>query len=149
MVSKEKAREYRRRYYLKNKDEILRFSKEYWKKHPEKIREYQKNWRKKNPEGFKKQSRNYIKNLRKKALIIISNGKLYCKNCGCDDYNFLEINHKNLDGKNDRNRLKFHLKIKRGERKIDDLEILCKICNILHFIEYKYGRSKYKIIWHK
>ena len=34
-----------------------------------------------------------------------------------------------------------------GDRKIDDLNILCRPCNSLHYLELKHGKLPYKITW--
>ena len=76
--------------------------------------------------------------------------RLCCIRCGCDDLRFIEINHKNGDGRNERNRLgtAFHSDIVFGRRKIDDLELLCKPCNHIHYLELKYGEQiPLKVIW--
>lgn len=34
-----------------------------------------------------------------------------------------------------------------GKRGIEDLELRCKVCNALHYLEMKYGKTGYKILW--
>jgi len=60
-----------------------------------------------------------------------------CTNCGCDDYDALEINHKNGDGAQERaqrGRKAWHLDILKGRRYTDDLEIMCRVCNNHHYL---------------
>ena len=68
---------------------------------------------------------------------------LECAECGCDDIRILEINHINADGKTDRKTWKsgpqLHLAIINGQRGTNDLNILCKACNIIHYLKHRYG----------
>lgn len=74
--------------------------------------------------------------------------KLKCVRCGMNELNLLQINHKSLNGKllkeTGSGAWTFYRKIAHFQRKIDDLEILCFVCNWLHFIEKKY-KLKYNI----
>ena len=112
---------------------------------------YDKEYRKKNKERLNNRRRNYRKKIRMKALMKISRQKLACMNCGCDNPRLLEINHKNGGGyeeiKSIGGSTQFYLNIINGKRKTDDLNILCKVCNNLHYLELKYGKLPYKIIW--
>jgi hypothetical protein len=83
--------------------------------------------------------KNYY-SLRLAALMKI-NSSLKCCSCGCRVMDILEINHINGEG---RTEMKYHYRhrnihflkdIVLGVRKTDDLEIRCKICNILHYVE--------------
>jgi hypothetical protein len=87
-----------------------------------------------------------IKQMRVRAMSRVS-GEMKCFNCGCDDTRVLEIHHKNGDGKKDRDTYTFYKKILLGMRSVDDLELLCKLCNWAHFIQSKYGIKGYKIIF--
>lgn len=49
----EKAKENRRKYYQKNRKEILKKAKEYSKRNEEKIKEYHNNWKKNNKDKVK------------------------------------------------------------------------------------------------
>ena len=86
-----------------------------------------------------------------KILDKISNGNIFCVNCGCDRFEFLEVNHINGGGakeyKHGGNNKKFYASILSGERPTEDLNILCKPCNNLHYLELKFGKQPYKIIW--
>ena len=62
----------------------------------------------------------------------------------------LEVNH--LNGRTIEERLTSHRiyeAIVKGVRKTNDLDIRCKMCNLLYYIETKYGRSPYKVTWNK
>lgn len=92
--------------------------------------------------------------MRRKALEII-NGSPYlkCVKCGCSEYRLLEINHINGGGRQELISLRgenLYALILRGKRKIDDLDIRCKLCNNLHFIELKLGKKvsrRYSLKW--
>ncbi len=79
--SAEEKREYRRQYYLKNKEKITKRKKEYNLKNKEKIKEYNKEWYEKNkdyhqtPEGKKKCT---ILNWKKRGLICPDYDSIYC-----------------------------------------------------------------------
>lgn len=34
-----------------------------------------------------------------------------------------------------------------GRRKIDDLNILCRVCNALHYLQLKYGNIPMRVLW--
>ena len=84
--------------------------------------------------------------------MIVGKGKLECIRCGCNIFKALEINHKNLGGTQENLRyLKnsdklIHL-IKDRKRKTNDLEITCRVCNSVHYLEKKYGICGFKVLW--
>jgi len=83
----------------------------------------------------------YRKTIRLNALKIVGKGKLECSNCSCKDVRILEINHVNGGGNQETKWLassRFFLDIVQGKRKTDDLNLLCKVCNIAHFVKLKY-----------
>jgi hypothetical protein len=135
-----KQRQSMSRYYQKNREKILQNRKEYsrtkWRNTPE-IR-------------LKQRNRNVATRI--KALSLI-NPKLLCSRCGCCDIRFLEINHKNGGGgAEQRNHMSwghvFNLKIINGERDTSDLELLCRPCNHIHYLEQKYGEKiPLKVKW--
>ena len=78
-----------------------------------------------------------------------------CVNCGCTIQDALEINHKNGGG-----RKEYHgggagdrqkdilFAIMNGTRRTEDLELGCKICNALHYIEtIKKLLGKWTVMW--
>lgn len=155
-----KNKECRRRWYLKNKDRIKKYyennkekkreyDKRYRIKNKQKIKERQKQFYEKNKEQYSKKHKEYrLKNeLRFKIsrcferidLLYHISKSLKCARCGCDDYRYLEINHKTGGGKKDFgiNKSKFHREIKSNLR--NDLELLCRPCNHIHFLEIKFG----------
>ena len=76
---------------------------------------------------------------RKRALEIVGRGVLACSRCGCEKIEALQINHINCDGYLEKGRRGFVGKILSGQRKTDDLNILCVVCNIAHYAEDKFG----------
>jgi hypothetical protein len=92
--------------------------------------------------------------LRNKALEKINSEKR-CVNCGCDIAEILEINHKNGGGKEEikyvykGNNISFLRDIALGTRQTSDLEIRCKVCNILHYVETIMGIGGYHVKYEK
>ena len=88
-----------------------------------------KKWRANNPGYATKFSRRY----REIALKVIGTGKIQCARCGCDDVRLIEINHKNGGGGKEmaagKKSQKFYIDIARLRRTVDDLELLCRVCN--------------------
>jgi hypothetical protein len=82
---------------------------------------------------------------------IVSKNNPVCENCGCTDIRLLEINHKNGGGTKEREKgkssAKFAWNIYMGRRNIDDLNLLCKVCNALHALEMKFGKLPFTVIY--
>lgn len=94
---------------------------------------------------------NYKPNYRIQAMQLISD-TMECINCGCDDTRILEINHKNGDGNLERKTTYpkgrgFYKAIVERKRSVEDLEIVCKICNWIHYIRFKFGINGHKIVF--
>lgn len=93
--------------------------------------------------------------LRKRAFYKITKGADYkCARCGCDDIRLLEINHKYGNGYKERasnnfNAWKFLMDIATDKRSVEDLELLCRPCNAVHFLERKFGLLPIKVFWRK
>lgn len=105
-------------------------------------------WRKKHPEATNAMQRKRNRKLRQKALEKI--GSLVCCRCRCDRYEFLEINHINGGGNKERKQTTtFYLDIIHERRGISDLEILCRPCNHIHYLELRYGKLPFKVIWNE
>lgn len=123
--------------------------KKYNKEHPQRWKRLQKYF-KENKEEISKISRERV---RKVVLNIISGNNPRCANCGCDDIRLLEINHKDGGGSKERlqgrNQEMFVRNIYKGIRKTNDLNLLCRVCNSLHYLELKFGKLLMEIIWRK
>jgi hypothetical protein len=88
------------------------------------------------------------KKKRQRALLLVGRGLIKCINCGCNRHEFLEVNHINRGGgKENEKSSKFYCDLLAGRRGIEDLELRCKVCNMLHYSEKIYGKLPYKIIW--
>lgn len=94
----------------------------------------------------------YSFNYRKKVFKKIQD-KISCIRCECDDPRFLEINHKNGGGAKEQHETKiygrgFEMSILKGNRKTDDLELLCRPCNHIDYLERKFGQEiPLKVVW--
>ena len=107
----------------------------------------------KNKEKYAKKNRLSNHTRKIKAFNKIQS-KIECVRCGCNDLRLLEVNHKNGDGrKNDYdiygNGHGLYQDIVKDRRKVEDLELLCRPCNAIHYLELKYGKLPMKIIWEK
>lgn len=123
------------------------WSKLYNQKHPERIEKY-KEYHKKHSKERGKINRERVK---KVVFNLISNNNPICNNCGCDDVRLLEINHivggGNKELQNGKRTNVFMWDIYMGRRETMDLNLLCRACNALHYLELKYGKLPMKILW--
>jgi len=112
-----------RRIYMENRRKTDRY------------RERKKIYNSSRKERTKELSRINNQKIRENAFIIL--GGAFCKKCKLSDVRFLTVNH--INGRKDKNETghKLWRKIISGERDIDDLEVLCLNCNIIH--EYTIG----------
>ena len=171
LLPKERAKRWRSRhperqkasakkYRESHKEKLAKQYKAWIVNHPEKKKEYDKRYYSKHKGAFKMyadvhririRGNKQIRVLRDKRTIWKMLGGAKCVRCGCIDERILEINHKEGHGNAERRSLGgtgyFFAAIIRGKRKIDDLEVLCKVCNIVHYLEYKYGIFNYEVIW--
>lgn len=69
----------------------------------------------------------------------------------CDKIGALEINHKDGGGTKEQKTTEHHMfyrRIVKGTRKTDDLDVLCRACNAVHFLKLKYGEDfPMEVIW--
>ena len=124
------------------------YTKKYMELHPErkeKLKEWYRTYQKQHYEELK------IKDRRKVLAIISKSITPKCANCGCDDIRLLEVNHK--DGGGGKEMMKgqksqsFYRDIIALRRSVDDLEVLCRVCNAKHYLETKYGKLPTFVIW--
>ena len=83
------------------------------------------------------------KEMKERAFIMVGRGRVECGRCGNKDARMLQVNHRNGNGGLER-RTKVVAReicddIVSGKRKIDDLDLLCEMCNWATHIEKKYG----------
>lgn len=104
-----------------------------------------KEWRAKRP-GY---STEWERRYRRRALLVVGNGAVACVRCGCDLEELIEINHKNGGGGQELKGLvsKWHRMIAKLERDASDLELLCRPCNAIHYLEQKHGPLPFRVTW--
>lgn len=87
----------RKKYYIENREKILKYNSQWQKNNPEKVREYVKRWKKNNPEKVREQRKRYRKQyserknelsrLRRKRLQVWINNYKLSKGCSICGYN--------------------------------------------------------------
>lgn len=113
-------------------------------KDKDKQRAYQSKWVKKN----RIKQNEYIQKMKIKAYKILGEK---CINCGCDDIQALEFNHKNGGGAAEYRahggcQKQLILDIVAGRRK--DIELTCRVCNALHYlVKLKGLKNKWKVTY--
>jgi hypothetical protein len=73
-----------------------------------------------------------------------------CANCGCDEFSLLEINHINGGGRaaaKTRQSRQLYRDIVNGRVELSDYNVLCRVCNALHYIQEILGVAGHKVIW--
>lgn len=92
-------------------------------------------WRERHPEQVKLSARR-TKNARRVRVFNLLGGAV-CRNCGCDELAFLELNHKNGGGCQEFKQVGNHLYelILQGKRNPQDYEVLCRVCNALDHLQ--------------
>lgn len=108
-----------------------------------------KKWRDKNPEKQKLARKRAYNNRKLKAINLV--GDAYCNKCGCNELDFLEFNHIGGGGCKDwrdNDGAAMMDRVLNG-RPVDDLEILCRVCNALDHLERKNKEQslRFKILW--
>jgi hypothetical protein len=151
--------EYYAKYYQNNKDRIKSLNKKRYEerrstpeglqKHKERSLLYTKKYRESNPDKVTKSRKSQYTGRRLKALEMI--GGASCVYCGCDVLSFLEINHKNGDGCKEWKKMGAGIvdRLLNGTRSTDGLEVACRVCNNLHYLQLKdpIAASGFKVIW--
>ena len=105
-------------------------------------------------EKYKDYQRSYYLKRKTQAFKIIQL-LTQCVRCGCDDIRLLEINYKNGGGYiKQRTEVAqgspLYHKIIKKQRKTDDLELLCRPCNAIHYLETKYAQKlPLNVVWSK
>jgi len=106
-----------------------------------------KRWRDKYPEKQALARKRTYRNRKLKAILKVGEAK--CIRCGCDELDFLEFNHINGGGckehRDSKNRPMMD-RILTNNRDIKDLEIVCRVCNALDFLERKNTLSAKRFI---
>lgn len=77
-------------------------------------------------------------------------GGQQCDRCGCAEFSLLEINHLNGGGRDEFRTVspaKVYNDIARGLVEDGKYNVLCKVCNIQHYISDILGISGHKVTW--
>lgn len=151
--------EYYAQYYQKNKDRIRDLNKKRYQEKrstpegllSERARSltHTKKYRQNNQEKVTVSRKATYDTRRAKALEIL--GGAACVYCGCNIVSFLEINHKNGQGCQEWKKLGANIvdRLLNGTRSADGLEVACRVCNNLHYLQSKdpIAASGFKITW--
>ena len=124
-------------------------------KHREYMREYMTAYRERRRQSGdydideeRRKWREQHRRVREKAIDIL--GGKRCANCGCDEFSLLEINHINGGGrsmsKTQQNR-QLYRDIAKGRAELSDYNVLCRVCNALHYIRDILGIKGHQVIW--
>ena len=155
-VEREKNRLHCKKYYETHKEQHREYARKWEKAHRNepKYKEYSrlksKKWHDADINRAREVYKRHNRKLKLIALQTISKvNEPFCVRCGCKDLRLLETNHKNGNGTKDINCYTgrgsgFNRAIIKGIRKVDDLEVLCKVCNAWHYVEQKFG-LKYNV----
>ena len=146
---KERTREYGREYYKRPgvKERIARRKKQYrieYCQRPEvKARKAIYN----NQPKYKAKRREHYQKMKREVFELLGGAR--CVNCGCDFFDFLEVNHKNGCSKKEQKEGRFIQSIYLRKRKTDDLNVLCRICNALDYLSKKKPKQskRFNVIW--
>jgi len=129
----------------------IEYFKEYYKRPNVRERriKYYRIWRIKNEKRIKDYYKRNYQKIKLNVLKLIGKGKIECNKCGCADTRILEVNHKSGGGHKEltsyKSNSQMYRNIAKGKRNIDDLNILCRVCNSADFVERKFD-IKFKIM---
>lgn len=113
---------------------------------------YVQKWRVNNPDKQKLARQRAYNNRKIKAMELV--GGAVCARCGCTELHALEFNHINGSGareyRDNNNRAMMDMLLT-FNREPDDLEVLCRPCNAVDFIERKIPDMKgsFEVVWHE
>lgn len=124
-------------------------------KHREYMREYMIAYRERckrssdyDPKEERRKWREQHQQVREKAIDRL--GGRRCANCGCDEFSLLEINHINGGGRaaaRTRQNRQLYRDIVNGKVELSDYNVLCRICNALHYVQDILGVEGHKVLW--
>lgn len=124
-------------------------AREAYKRNPEKAISLVKQSYRKYHKKYLIKARTRHRKLKLIALQKVSNSLTpKCFKCNCDNLAILELAHISHNG-NSEGKIRTNLleAVARGKRSIEGLKVLCKLCNHLEDIEYRFGETGYQIIW--
>lgn len=124
-------------------------------KHREYMRDYMIAWRARrkedqdyDPNEERRRWREQHQIVRERAMEQLGGKK--CWNCGCDEFSILEINHIHGGGrqalKSTQNRKLYRL-IANDKIDLSEYNVLCRICNALHYVEDVLGIKGHQVMW--
>ncbi len=135
----------------KRRRERYRIDPEYRERRKMQSQGYRRKYYESHREKWKEYGRAYRRRTKQRAMEILGGAK--CVYCGCNILDFLEINHKNPIGKKNksptvrRGGIGFWSLIVQGKVDTSNLEVTCKVCNTLHYLQHRYGETGHRIIW--
>lgn len=116
------------------------------------MRDYMKKWRHSHPEEQHKRERRYYANLKRRAMDRLGGAK--CVNCGSEVLSVLEINHKNGGGRKQLATIRafhnlgiFYRAIINEKVDIKELDVRCRVCNALYYVQETRGIKGYAITY--
>jgi len=153
----EKKRANDRAYREKNKEKLKKQKKEHYQKNKEAILQKVKKYSQEHGEQIKKYLTQYHKKTRLQVLAKVD-PEMKCAMCGCDDTRFLEVNHIKGGGRKEQRGFKEEdhdfshniiSLIYKGKRGVEDLNLLCRVCNSIDHLERVYGHTGLRVVWDK
>ena len=79
-------------------------------------------------------------------------GGARCNNCGCDVFELLEVNHIKGAGRQElksKQSRQLYRDIINGQVEQRDYNVLCKVCNTLHYVEALMGVEGFQVKWNE
>jgi len=100
------------------------------------------------PEEERRKWREQHRLVRERAIDRL--GGKRCSNCGCDEFTLLEINHVNGGGRvasKTRQNRQLYRDIVNGKVELSEYNVLCRICNALHYVQDILGIKGHNVVW--
>jgi hypothetical protein len=100
------------------------------------------------PEEERRKWREQHQRVRESAIDKL--GGRRCAQCGCDEFGLLEINHINGGGRaaaKARQNRQLYRDIASGRVQPSDYNILCRVCNALHYVRDILGVEGHEVVW--
>ncbi|MCA1632679.1 MAG: hypothetical protein LC802_02920 [Acidobacteria bacterium] len=100
------------------------------------------------PEEERRKWREQHQRVREKAIDLL--GGKWCADCGCDEFTLLEINHIHGGGRaaaKVRQNRQLYRDIVSGRVELSDYNVLCRVCNALHYVRDILGVKGHEVLW--